>query len=165
MRETVERDSSRQRTEEESVTEILERLKRRLPRNNQRGFTLIELLVVISILGILAAVVTMSMVGVTKLAQPRAADAEKATVQSAIDAMANEQLVPSDAVCSAHTSSGTATNDMTNFPAGAPAVPAPAGQPQGASVPLNPRYLRATQTHGTYYCEADGTVHQQAYNP
>jgi prepilin-type N-terminal cleavage/methylation domain-containing protein len=151
--------------EEESLTAILERLerlKRRLPKSNQRGFTLIELLVVISILGILAAVVTMSMVGVTKLAQQRAADAEKATVQAAIDAMANEQLVPSDQVCSAHTTPATAISDMTNFPA---SQPSPAAQPQGASVPLNPRYLRAAQTHGTYYCDADGKVYQQAYNP
>ena len=37
----------------------LRNLRKRLPKNNQNGFTLIELLVVISILGILAAVVTM----------------------------------------------------------------------------------------------------------
>jgi prepilin-type N-terminal cleavage/methylation domain-containing protein len=107
------------------LTEALERLKKRLPRNNQRGFTLIELLVVISILGILAAVVTMSMVGVTKLAQQRAADAEKATVQAAVDAMVNEQLVPSDQVCVG----SPTTNDMTKFPSSQAPTDKPAGRP------------------------------------
>ena len=53
------------------------RLQKLRKKNNQKGFTLIELLVVVSILGILAAVVTMSMVGVTKLAQNRAAATER----------------------------------------------------------------------------------------
>lgn len=137
-----------------------QKLLRRFPTNNQRGFTLIELLVVISILGILAAVVTMSMVGVTKLAQDRAKDAEKATVQAALDTMANEQLVPPDKICSPPPPS---TNEMANFP-----VPAPSVQPAtpaGASVPLYPRYLRQDHTHGTYTCDPNGVVKQTGYTP
>ncbi len=141
-----------------NVRKLLERLRR---RNNQKGFTLIELLVVISILGILAAVVTMSMVGVTKLAQTRAADAERTTVQAAIDTMANEQLVPPGAVCTGAATT-TATNDMQNFPTG---TAAPASSPAGASVQLYPRYLRQQNTHGTYTCNANGEVTQVAYNP
>jgi prepilin-type N-terminal cleavage/methylation domain-containing protein len=135
---------------------LLRRLRR---RNNQKGFTLIELLVVISILGILAAVVTMSMVGVTKLAQQRAADAESRTVQSAIDTMANEQLVPPGAVCP---SPAPNTANMTIFP-----VPSPTAYttPNGASVPLSPRYLRQGGTHGTYTCDPNGVVTQTGYNP
>jgi len=151
--------SSENEEKEESLIRTLERLKRRLPRNNQRGFTLIELLVVISILGILAAVVTMSMVGVTRLAQQRAADAEKATVQAAIDAMANEQLVPSDQVCVR----SPTTNDMNTFPASPDASPPPT--PAGKAVPLYPRYLRSQTTHGTYTCDASGVVTQTGYTP
>jgi type IV pilus assembly protein PilA len=154
--------SSENEEKEESLIRTLERLKQRIPRNNQRGFTLIELLVVISILGILAAVVTMSMVGVTRLAQQRAADAEKATVQAAVDAMANEQLVPADKVCTGAVVT-TATNDMNAFPSG---TQAPASNaPQGESVRLFPRYLRSDKTHGTYTCDASGVVSQAAYNP
>ncbi len=140
------------------MTDTLRRLRRRLPRNSQQGFTLIELLVVISILGILAAVVTMSMVGVTKLAQDRAAAAEKATVQAALDTMANEQLVPPDKICPAGLGE---TSDMDAFPTNA-TVPA---QPGGNSVALHPRYLRQQFTHGTYTCAIDGTVTQTHYNP
>lgn len=137
-----------------------QKLLRRFPTNNQRGFTLIELLVVISILGILAAVVTMSMVGVTKLAQNRAADAEKATVQAALDTMANEQLAPPGSICP---SPAPNTNNMANFPVPAPSVqPSP---PAGASVPLFPRYLRQDKTHGTYTCDPNGVITQTGYSP
>jgi prepilin-type N-terminal cleavage/methylation domain-containing protein len=139
------------------LTEALERLKKRLPRNNQRGFTLIELLVVISILGILAAVVTMSMVGVTKLAQQRAADAEKATVQAAIDTMANEQLVPADAVCVG----SPTTSNMKQFPSS----DVPSDAPAGHATALAPRYLRSETTHGTYSCDNTGKVTQVDYKP
>lgn len=150
--------------EEDSVNDRLRKLRQRLPRNNQRGFTLIELLVVISILGILAAVVTMSMVGVTKLAQDRAGATEKSTVQAALDTMANEQLVPPDQICP----SLAATSDMSTFPTNA--TPAPASSPSpppatGHSVALYPRYLRQQITHGSYTCSADGVVTQTAYNP
>lgn len=145
---------------EESLQERLQRLRQQLARNNnQRGFTLIELLVVISILGILAAVVTMSMVGVTKLAQSRAAAAEHGTVQAAIDTMANEQLVPADQICV----SSPTTNDMSTFPSNATA-PA-SGAAAGASIALYPRYLRQQLTHGTYSCNAQGVVTQTAYTP
>ncbi len=139
------------------MTEIVDRLKRRLPRNNQRGFTLIELLVVISILGILAAVVTMSMVGVTKLAQQRAADTEQRTVQAAMDAMATEQEVPADQVCV----SSPTTKDMKTFPAST----APTDIPAKAATALYPRYVRQQFTHGTYSCNSQGEVTQTDYTP
>lgn len=136
------------------------KLLRRVSKNNQKGFTLIELLVVISILGILAAVVTMSMVGVTKLAQTRAADTEKSTVQAALDTMANEQLVTPGSVCTG-TITSTPTADMTAFPATGTAGAGPAGN----SVALYPRYLRQQRTHGTYTCNGDGVVNQAGYTP
>lgn len=145
------------------MNERLRKLGKQLPRNNQRGFTLIELLVVISILGILAAVVTMSMVGVTRLAQDRAGTAETSTVQAALDTMANEQLVPPDQICP----SPITTQHMYQFPTSdspPPASPAPAPA-TGHSVALYPRYLRQKDTHGTYTCSPDGVVTQVSYSP
>jgi prepilin-type N-terminal cleavage/methylation domain-containing protein len=139
------------------------RLKRRR-RNNQKGFTLIELLVVISILGILAAVVTMSMVGVTRLAQQRAADTEKQSVQLAMDSMAAEQQVAEADICSVP----KATTDMSLFPAGGTPTTVsstpPLVTPAGHSVALYPRYLRQQNTHGSYTCDA-GQVTQTGFNP
>jgi type II secretory pathway pseudopilin PulG len=114
------------------------------------------MLVVISILGILAAVVTMSMVGVANLAQTRADSAELKTVQVALDTMANEQGLDANTVCAGQ-SLTTATTDMGNFPIGAPQNSAT----QGSPVALYPRYLRSPQnTHRTYTCSATGVVTQ-----
>ena len=133
------------------VTTEIRQLLRKLPRNNQKGFTLIEMLVVISILGILAAVVTMSMIGVTNLAQTRADSAELKIVQVALDTMANEQQVPASSVCA---NPLLQTNDMTQFPVStvSPAANSPA--------PLFPRYLRSQTTHRQYSCDATGIVTQ-----
>jgi prepilin-type N-terminal cleavage/methylation domain-containing protein len=140
----------------------LRSLRKRLPKNNQKGFTLIELLVVISILGILAAVVTMSLVGITKVAQTRAGDTETRTVQIAMDTMLADMGVDSGAACTgAPTTAGTATSDMTKFPTNA----AWAASPTHATVSLYPHYLRENATHGIYYCTNLGEIVQAAYNP
>jgi prepilin-type N-terminal cleavage/methylation domain-containing protein len=137
-------------------------LRKRLPKNNQKGFTLIELLVVISILGILAAVVTMSLVGITKVAQTRAGDTEKVTVQVAMDTMLADMGVDSGAACTgAPATAGTAINDMTAFPTNA----AWAANPTHATVSLYPHYLRENHTHGTYYCTNLGEIVQAGYTP
>jgi prepilin-type N-terminal cleavage/methylation domain-containing protein len=76
-------------------------------RKGQQGFTLIELLVVVTILGVLAAIVTLSLVGLTTNATAQSCNQEYKTVQAAIDAyMANKNLgtVPA---------ANTATNSMT----------------------------------------------------
>jgi prepilin-type N-terminal cleavage/methylation domain-containing protein len=145
---------------------------RTLRRNNQKGFTLIELLVVISILGILAAVVTMSMVGITTLAQQRAADAEKKTVQLALDTMANDQQVPTDALCATFTpfnakkgSDGVmGTQDMANFPVSTSSAGL-GNNPGGVAVALSPRYLRQASTYGIYTCDPGGVVSQHGWSP
>jgi prepilin-type N-terminal cleavage/methylation domain-containing protein len=55
-------------------------------RKGQSGFTLIELLVVVTILGVLAAIVTLSLVGLTTNAEKQACEQEYKTVQAALDA-------------------------------------------------------------------------------
>ena len=75
-------------------------------KKGQSGFTLIELLVVVTILGVLAAIVTLSLVGLTTNAQAKACMQEYKTVQAGLDAyMANNNI---DTIAA---SSGTA--DMT----------------------------------------------------
>ena len=77
-------------------------------RKGQQGFTLIELLVVVTILGVLAAIVTLSLVGLTTNATVQSCNAEYKTVQAALDAyMANNNL---GVLPGAQTVS---TNDMT----------------------------------------------------
>jgi prepilin-type N-terminal cleavage/methylation domain-containing protein len=55
-------------------------------RKGQAGFTLIELLVVVTILGVLAAIVTLSLVGITTNAEKQACLQEYKTVQAGLDA-------------------------------------------------------------------------------
>jgi prepilin-type N-terminal cleavage/methylation domain-containing protein len=78
-------------------------------KKGQQGFTLIELLVVVTILGVLAAIVTLSLVGLTTKASENSCNAEYKTVQAALDAyMANNNFgtLPSGA-------QGVYTNDMS----------------------------------------------------
>src|SRR5437588_12643971 len=136
-------------------------LRQAAKKNNQKGFTLIELLVVISILGILAAVVTMSLVGITKVAQQRAGETEKVTVQVAMDTMLADMGVDQGAACTGAPGSGGATDDMTRFPS----TGQWASTPTHATVSLYPHYLRENKTHGTYYCQNLGEIVQSAFNP
>ena len=55
-------------------------------KKGQQGFTLIELLVVVTILGVLAAIVTLSLVGITTNAEKQACLQEYKTVQAGLDA-------------------------------------------------------------------------------
>jgi type IV pilus assembly protein PilA len=78
-------------------------------KKGQQGFTLIELLVVVTILGVLAGIVTLSLVGLTTNASAQSCNTEYKTVQAALDAyMANQNLgvLPNGAQT-------TFTNDMT----------------------------------------------------
>jgi prepilin-type N-terminal cleavage/methylation domain-containing protein len=119
----------------------LEELRKRLSRDNQKGFTLIELLVVISVLGILAAVVTMSLVGVVSRAQTNAYQTEHAVVQTALETMLTDQQIDATtAGCG-----GAGSSDMTKFPS--------------PGHPLNPKYLHnPVTTQKTYTCDSNGQV-------
>jgi prepilin-type N-terminal cleavage/methylation domain-containing protein len=129
---------------------LVEELRKR--RRNQKGFTLIEMLVVISILGILAAIVTMSMVGITNQARTNAQKSELQSIQVAMDTMASDRGVPTGAVCPGPSGS-PGTQDMTDFPH------LPAGY-TGSAKPLWPDYIRTKQAQQQHYwCDTDGTVH------
>lgn len=131
---------------------------------NQQGFTLIEVLVVMAILGILAAIVSISMLGITAAARDKAKLAELQNVQAAMDAMLSDQQVPASAIAAA--CGGGATNLMTAFPSGgaawnASAGPAQDGHDTGQVRVLATHYLRdATTRSGTYTCDTDGKVTQ-----
>jgi prepilin-type N-terminal cleavage/methylation domain-containing protein len=79
-------------------------------KKGQSGFTLIELLVVVTILGVLAAIVTLSLVGLTTSAEAKACEQEYKTVQAGLDSyMAYFNL---------GTVTGATTNLMTTSPDG-----------------------------------------------
>jgi prepilin-type N-terminal cleavage/methylation domain-containing protein len=124
---------------------------------DQRGFTLIEMLVVISILGILAGVVSLSVVGITSMARQRALDGEQAQIQSAMNFMIGDQLIDPGDACLDYT---VPTNDMRQFPSSRP-FKSSGGEGQQTDhkpVALYPHYLHAWQMQRQYRCTPGGGV-------
>src|SRR3981189_1268833 len=76
-------------------------------KKGQQGFTLIELLVVVTILGVLAGIVTLNLVGLTTNASVQSCKSEYKTLQAALDAFMAANSV--DTI----NAQGTATNQMT----------------------------------------------------
>ena len=140
------------------------RTMRRLHKD-QRGFTLIELLVVITVLGVLAAIVSISLLGVTSNARTKARQTEYQTIQTAFDAMLGDQQVdPSKlaADCtyiynSATPSTTGFTNNMLNFPVGGAKYTAPGSL---VITVLATFYTRQPTTQYQYACDANGNVYQ-----
>ena len=112
---------------------------RRMHRD-ERGFTLVELLVVVTILGILAAVVTASLIGLTATAKTNACLEEQRTVQTAMDAMMAKNNITSV------TASASDTNTWTALPTGT------------GTEPLSPNFLRQSTSKGSYTWTASGQV-------
>jgi hypothetical protein len=110
------------------------------------------MLVVISILGILAAVVSMSMVGLASQAQRRANAEELMTVQSAMNFMIADQEISPEAACAGAPAPGT--NDMSAFPDSTSWTQ----QSGGTAVRLYPHYLRRQIMNRAYVCTGGGTV-------
>lgn len=67
---------------------MLQKMMKKMRRNNKKGFTLIELIVVIAILAILAAILVPSMVGYLNNAKTSTANANARTVYSAASSAA-----------------------------------------------------------------------------
>ena len=123
-------------------------------RKGQAGFTLIELLVVVTILGVLAAIVTLSLVGLTTNASVLSCNAEYKTVQAALDAyMANNNL---SALPGAQ---ATFTNDMTG--AGTGTVKLFVAAPSAT----NPNYTRNGTTQFYYEWDTSGKITNIGSNP
>jgi prepilin-type N-terminal cleavage/methylation domain-containing protein len=120
-------------------------------KKGQKGFTLIELLVVVTILGVLAAIVTLSLVGLTTNASVQSCNAEYKTVQSALDAyMAANNL-------SALGGSQVAfTNDMTGGVSGSKTGTVPLYNPNPSS--SAPTYTRNGQTQFFYTWDQFGRI-------
>jgi len=125
-------------------------------KKGQQGFTLIELLVVVTILGVLAAIVTLSLVGLTTNANVQACNTEYKTVQAALDAyMADKQL---DALPSAQ---AAYTNDMTGGANGGNGtVPLYVSNPSAT----NPNYTRNGTTQFYYVWDTSGRIYSIGTN-
>src|SRR6202165_5767873 len=123
-------------------------------RKGQQGFTLIELLVVVTILGILAGIVTLSLVGLTTNANVQACNTEYKTVQAALDAYMVDK-----GLAALPNAQATYTNDMTGGALNAPAsgtgsVPLFVPHPSGT----NPNYTRNGTTQFYYTWDTSGKI-------
>ena len=160
------------RRTEEAITRFTRAVRK--ASRDQRGLTLIEVLVVITILGILAAIISISLLGVTSTANNKARQAEFATVQSAFDAMLADQSVDpvtnaalqARCVYTPGTSPGAAIfnkggvagagQDMTTWPVNNPYVSPNTSQPTA----LSTHYTRDGTTKYGYACDTNGNVVQ-----
>jgi prepilin-type N-terminal cleavage/methylation domain-containing protein len=115
--------------------------------SDEGGFTLVELLVVVTILGILAAVVVASLIGLTGTAANNACKQERSTVAAAVAAyMASYNL---SAVNSLIGSNGTQNLTATH------------GSLVTALAP--PQSFLQSATNGTYDISAAGVVTSATY--
>jgi general secretion pathway protein G len=115
-------------------------------RKGQQGFTLIELLVVVTILGILAGIVTLSLVGLTTHANVQACQTEYRTVQSALDAYLADQNKVNG------TGTITATSGFTNN------MKTPVALYNAAPTDTTPNYTRNGTTQFYYQWDQYGTI-------
>jgi general secretion pathway protein G len=113
--------------------------------HEEGGFTLVELLIVVTILGILAAVVTTSLIGLTATAKTNACAEELRTVQTAVDALMAKNNIATV------TAQAVATSTMTGVIGGGEA--------------LSPNYIRQATTKGAYTWTASGAVSAVAGAP
>jgi prepilin-type N-terminal cleavage/methylation domain-containing protein len=124
-------------------------------KKGQSGFTLIELLVVVTILGVLAAIVTLSLVGLTTNAQAKACSQEYKTVQAGLDAyMANNNLDTVPAADSTNNYAGGTASMTTATNSGTGPIDLYNPNPSATS----PTYVRNTPTHWAYIWNSTGRI-------
>ena len=112
-------------------------------KKGQAGFTLIELLVVVTILGVLAAIVTLSLVGLTTNAQAKACEQEYKTVQAGLDA-----YIANNNVDTVSATGVNGTSDMTS----------PVLLYNSAPSATSPTYLRNSPTQWAYVWDSTGRI-------
>jgi prepilin-type N-terminal cleavage/methylation domain-containing protein len=121
-------------------------------KKGQGGFTLIELLVVVTILGVLAGIVTLSLVGLTTNASVQSCKSEYKTVQAALDAFMAANNV--DTI-----NAGGPTNNMqTQLLPILPAAANPLSLFNSAPGPGSPNYTRNGATQFSYQWDAHGKI-------
>ena len=162
----------------------------RLPERGEKGFTLIELLIVVAILGVLAAVIIPNVGRFIGAGQTEAGDTELANVQTAVVQMMvdnglaelpadtfvllagatdNMSAFPSDAACETDKISGpvqaggtdnyTSGGDLDGYLLYHHDIYADNSDNSTTLV----SYVASETTKGTYYVDADGTVHQATH--
>ena len=125
-------------------------------RKGQQGFTLIELLVVVTILGVLAAIVTLSLVGLTTNASVQSCKTEYKTVQAALDAyMANNNIDTLPALTPSVTGGTPAVVLAAN---GTRDMAAPTALFNASPGPNNPNYTRNGTTQFGYSWDTHGKI-------
>ena len=113
----------------------------------------------ISILGILAAIVSISLLGVTASARAKAAAAELVTVQSAMDAMLADQQVPASGGAGPIATACNKRALLRTWQRSRRGL-GYTGPDTGSVTVLATHYLRQAATNYSYTCDADGKVTQ-----
>ena len=153
----------------------------RIPKRGEKGFTLIELLIVVAILGVLAAVVIPNVGRFMGAGKSESAATELADVQTAVTAMMVDNRL--SALPTGYVLEAGATKDMSKFPHETAAViTVKKNDPTGTAYQAGDKdgyilfghditadgaqtglvnYINTQYTKGTYYVDADGTVHQK----
>jgi prepilin-type N-terminal cleavage/methylation domain-containing protein len=121
-------------------------------KKGQQGFTLIELLVVVTILGVLAGIVTLSLVGLTTNASVQSCNTEYKTVQAALDAFMAANNV--DTVNPAGPTKVMTTQLLPILPS----TTSPLSLYNTNPGPTNPNYTRNGATQFSYSWDSHGKI-------
>jgi prepilin-type N-terminal cleavage/methylation domain-containing protein len=122
-------------------------------KKGQQGFTLIELLVVVTILGVLAGIVTLSLVGLTTNASVQSCKSEYKTVQAALDA-----FMAANNVDTINPGGPTTNMQSVLLPIGTPPPATGLSLFNTNPGPGSPNYTRNGTTQFTYQWDLHGKI-------